>query len=337
MKASTTINLGHGSGGLLSRKLLDDIIFDTFHNPYLQKKHDGSVVRMEGPMAVSTDTFVISPIFFKGGNIGELAVNGTVNDVAMCGGIPKYLSLGFVIEEGLSIQDFKTIVQSIKVTADKAGVEIITGDTKVVEKGKGDKIFINTTGFGHLHPSANIDMLRVEAGDLLVVNGPIAQHGMAIMSEREGLSFESEITSDTRHLNRTVEKLLDAFGSKIHLFRDATRGGLASVLSEIAVDTNLGVQLLESEIPVDIQVAAACEMLGLDPLYVANEGVFVSVIHPEIKEDFLQLLTEVDGPSGIRCIGTITADHPQKVILNTSLGARRVVTPLIGEQLPRIC
>ena len=194
-----TINLGHGSGGELTRNLLDKIIFKTFSNPYLNQKHDGSIVKIEGEIAISTDSFVITPIFFKGGNIGELAIHGTVNDVAMCGAIPKYLSLAFIIEEGLKVSDFIKIVQSVKKAADESGVLIITGDTKVVERGKGDKIFINTTGFGEVHPKANISVNNIKEGDKIIVNGFIAQHGMAIMSERKGLDFESTIESDSAY------------------------------------------------------------------------------------------------------------------------------------------
>ena len=228
-----TINLGHGSGGLLTRDLLDKLIFSTFSNPYLNQKHDGSIVNCSGRMAISTDSFVVSPIFFKGGNIGELAVNGTVNDVAMCGAIPKYLSLAFIIEEGLKIEEFIAILKSIKKTADASGVQIITGDTKVVERGKGDQIFINTTGFGEMHPKANISSDTIKVGDKIILSGPIAQHGMAIMSQRQGLEFESDIVSDTTNLNFMIQELLDTFGNKIHFFRDPTRGGLSSVLKKL--------------------------------------------------------------------------------------------------------
>jgi len=337
MSNSNTINMGHGSGGQMSRVLLDEIIFKTFSNPLLDQKHDGSVVSMEGKLAISTDSFVVSPIFFKGGNIGELAVHGTVNDVAMCGALPKYLSLAFIVEEGLSMDHFVRIVQSVKKTADKCGVEIITGDTKVVEKGKGDKIFINTTGIGSLHPEADIAMKNIKVGDKILINGNIAQHGMAIMSEREGLSFESEILSDTTHLHFITQKLLDRFGKQIHLFRDATRGGVASVLSEIALDAQKGIAIYEKEIPLDKQVAAACEMLGLDPLYVANEGVFLSIVDKTVAEEALNLIRKDEKGKNAICIGEITEVNPRKVIMHSSIGGKRIVTPLIGEQLPRIC
>ncbi|MDF0706673.1 hydrogenase expression/formation protein HypE [Flagellimonas okinawensis] len=331
------INLGHGSGGLMTRNLLDSIIFETFNNPYLNKKHDGSIIKVDGEMAISTDSFVVSPIFFKGGNIGELAVNGTVNDVAMCGAVPKFLSLAFIVEEGLPMEEFKTIVHSIKETADKAGVQIITGDTKVVERGKGDKIFINTTGFGKVHPNAHISPDKIKSSDKIIISGPVAQHGMAIMSQRDGLEFESTIESDTTNLNFLVNDLLDVFGNKIHLFRDPTRGGVASVLSELADDTNLGISLKETDIPLDDQVAAACEILGLDPLFVANEGIFITIVDGEIAEAAVALMKKHEKSPRAACIGEFTSEHPKKVVMHSVIGGKRMVTPLLGEQLPRIC
>jgi hydrogenase expression/formation protein HypE len=332
-----TINLGHGSGGSMTRDLLDQVIFRILGNELLDRKHDGSVIRFKRPMAVSTDSFVVSPIFFRGGNIGELAVNGTVNDVAMCGAMPKYLSLAFIVEEGLDMHEFVEIVSSVKRAADNSGVTIITGDTKVVERGKGDKIFINTTGFGEVHPDANILVSNIKPGDKIIVNGDIARHGMAIMSQREGLEFESEIQSDTANLNFLVMKLLDAFGDKIHFLRDPTRGGLASVLSEIATDASVGIELREETLPLEKQVAAACEMLGLDPLYVANEGLFAVFVDPGIEQEVLALMKEDENGKEAVCIGEVTDSHPAKVILHSSIGGKRIVSPLIGEQLPRIC
>ena len=331
------INMGHGSGGLMTRELLDKIIFKTFDNPYLNQKHDGSIVKFEGEVAISTDSFVVSPIFFKGGNIGELAVNGTVNDVAMCGAIPKYLSLAFIVEEGLKIDEFIQIVETVKKAADKSGVLIITGDTKVVERGKGDKIFINTTGFGEVHPNSRISMDAIKVGDKIIVSGLIAQHGMAIMSQREGLEFESTIVSDTTNVNFLVKDLLDEFGHKIHLLRDPTRGGLASVLSEIAIDIDKGIFLSEKYIPMEKQVAAACEILGLDPMYVANEGVFVAIVEADIAEAVVEIMNKDEKGTNATIIGEVTSDHPTKVVMNSLVGGKRIVSPLIGEQLPRIC
>lgn len=332
-----TINLGHGSGGELTRNLLDNVIFNTFSNPFLDQKHDGAIVEINSKIAISTDSFVITPIFFKGGNIGELAVNGTVNDVAMCGAIPKYLSLAFIIEEGLKMIEFERIVASVKKAADESGVLIITGDTKVVERGKGDKIFINTTGFGQVHPKANISVHNIKAGDKILVNGFIAQHGMAIMSEREGLEFESDLVSDTTNLNFLVQDLLDAFGEKIKLFRDPTRGGLGTVLHEIANDISKGVFLKEIAIPLEKQVAAACEMLGLDPMYVANEGIFLVVVDPSIETEVLALMRNHEKGKNSALIGEITQEHPNKVVMESLIGGKRIVSPLVGEQLPRIC
>lgn len=332
-----TINLGHGSGGLMTRELLDEVIFKTFNNPYINQKHDGAIVKIEGEMAISTDSFVVSPIFFKGGNIGELAVNGTVNDVAMCGAIPKYLSLAFIVEEGLKIEEFIQIVNSIKAAADNSGVQVVTGDTKVVERGKGDKIFINTTGFGKVHPKANISTQNIKVGDKIIVSGFIAQHGMAIMSQREGLEFESTIVSDTTNINYLVSDLLDAFGDHIHLFRDPTRGGLSSVLSEIAGDIQQGITIDENKIPLEKQVAAACEILGLDPLYVANEGVFITIVGADMADAVVEMMqNDAKGKNAV-CIGEITNEHPTKVVMTSSIGGKRIVSPLIGEQLPRIC
>ena len=235
------------------------------------------------------------------------------------------------------MNQFIKIVQSVKEAADKSGVQIITGDTKVVERGKGDKIFINTTGFGAVHPKAQIAASNIKVGDKIIINGDLAQHGMAIMSEREGLEFESTIESDTTNVNHLVLDILDAFGDRIHLFRDPTRGGMASVLSEIAMDIELGVKIFENDLPIEKQVAAACEILGLDPLYVANEGVFISIVDESIADDLLALMRKHPKGKNATCVGHITADHPKKVVMQSSIGGSRMVSPLIGEQLPRIC
>jgi hydrogenase expression/formation protein HypE len=329
------ITLGHGSGGLLTNKLLDTGVFDLFSNEYLDKRHDGAI--LPGGLAFSTDSFVVSPIFFPGGNIGELAVHGTVNDLAMCGAIPKYISVGFILEEGLPVAQFWDIMVSIRKACAQSGVLIVTGDTKVVERGKGDQIFINTTGIGQVHPKAHIDSARVKAGDRLLLSGNLAAHGMAILSVREGLAFETDILSDTRALNKVVEKMLDRFGEGIHLFRDPTRGGVASALNEIARDARLGVELHQRELPIDDQVASACEILGLDPLYVANEGIFLAWVDPAIADECLAFLRETEEGSEAALIGSMVETHPGKVILHSAIGGRRVVNMLPGEQLPRIC
>ncbi|MGF1534383.1 MAG: hydrogenase expression/formation protein HypE [Bernardetiaceae bacterium] len=331
------ITLGHGSGGLLTQKLLESGVFDLFKNEHLDQRHDGAILNLTGKMAFSTDTFLVSPIRFPGGDIGDLAINGTANDLAMCGAMPRYFSLSFILEEGLPFAEFWEVLLSLQRAAKAAGIQIVTGDTKVVEKGKGDKIFINTSGIGQVHPRAHIARERVQVGDVLVLSGPIAAHGMAIMSVREGLEFESEIRSDTAAVHHTVSRLLDRFGEHIHLLHDPTRGGLATVLKETAEATRLGIRLLQSSIPIDEQVSSACEILGLDPLYVANEGIFLSIVAAQVAEDYVTTLRT--DPHGTRAaiIGEMVAEHPRQVILRGGIGGERVITMLPGEQLPRIC
>lgn len=331
------VTLGHGSGGLLTNKLLQSGVFELFKNEWLDEHHDGAVLSLDGRIAFSTDSYVISPVFFPGGNIGELAVNGTVNDLAMCGALPRYLSLGFILEEGLPMTEFWDILVAIKFAAERAGVRIVTGDTKVVERGKGDKVFVNTTGVGPLHPRAEIARRRIQPGDKIIVSGQIATHGIAIMSVREGLEFQTAIESDTTPLNHTVARLLDAFGPAVHLLTDPTRGGVASVLNEIARDASLGMELWQSGIPVHDEVAGACEMLGLDPLYVANEGVFLAFVEPSVADAFLEMLRADENGGQAALLGEVTATHPRQVVLHSGIGGKRVVNMLIGEQLPRIC
>ncbi|MEM1219042.1 MAG: hydrogenase expression/formation protein HypE [Bacteroidota bacterium] len=331
------ITLGHGSGGRLTNRLLDSGVFELLKNDWLDQRHDGAILPLEGPTAFTTDSFVISPIFFPGGNIGALAVHGTVNDLAMCGASPQFLSLSFIIEEGLAMQDFWDVLVGIRQAANAAGVHIVTGDTKVVERGKGDKIFINTTGLGAVHPSASIATDRVRQGDKIIVSGPLAAHGMAIMSVREGLEFETTIESDSKALHRPILAALERFGHGIHLLKDPTRGGLATVLNEIARDSQLGIQIGQDQLPIDHQVAGACELLGLDPLYVANEGVFVAIVDNEMADDILAFLRTFSESERATLIGTIVEDHPKKVVMTSGMGGRRVVNMLVGEQLPRIC
>ena len=266
-----------------------------------------------------------------------MAVNGTVNDLAMCGAVPQYISLSFILEEGLSIEEFWKILVSVKFACQEAKVEVVTGDTKVVERGKGDKVFINTTGVGSMHPKAHIDIKRIQPGSKIIVSDAIATHGMAIMSVRKGLEFETTLQSDTRNLNHLVKALLDEFGSKIQLLRDPTRGGVGTVLTEIARDTKLGVDIFESEIPVEESVRGACEILGLDPLYVANEGVFVAIVDPEIADAVVAKMSTFEISRQAAEIGQISDQHPGKVILTSAIGGTRVVNMLVGEQLPRIC
>ncbi len=334
---SGIITLAHGSGGSLTQRLLQEVIFQELQNPWLQQQHDGACLELNGPVAFSTDSYVVEPIFFPGGHIGDLAVNGTVNDLAMCGARARYLSLSFIIEEGLPADDFRRIVQGIRRAAEEAEVSIVTGDTKVVQRGKGDQLFINTSGIGILHPLASIRHQRIEAGDVLVVSGPLAAHGMAIMSQREGLQFETSIVSDTAPLHRAVMRLLDRFGTGIHFMRDATRGGLAGILHEVLAHQPLGVQLDECLLPLDPQVAAACELLGLDPLFVANEGVFVAVVPGAIAADVTEELRKDPCCRHAAAAGVFHAGNPGKVLMKSRSGGRRVVPYLSAEQLPRIC
>ena len=331
------ITLGHGSGGLLTNRLLDKVVFALLGNDALDPRHDGAVLQFDGPVAFTTDSFVISPVIFPGGNIGELAVNGTINDLAMCGAMPHSLSLGLILEEGLSIDELWNILLGIRVACEAAGVRIVTGDTKVVERGKGDKVFINTTGLGTLHPQADIGPQRVEPGDRIILSGPIATHGIAIMSVREGLEFETSIESDTRLLHEPVCALLDTFGPDIHLLRDPTRGGVATVLNEVARDTRTGIRISQQALPIEPQVEGACEMLGLDPLYVANEGIFLAFTKKDIADEAVALLQKRDDTTRPAIIGEVVDEHPGQVVLRSRIGGTRVVNMLTGEQLPRIC
>jgi hydrogenase expression/formation protein HypE len=330
------ITLGHGSGGLLTHKLLQTGVFDVLNNQWLDQQHDGASFHLTGKVAFSTDSYVISPIFFPGGNIGELAINGTVNDLAMCGAMAKYLSLAFIIEEGFTMQEFWQILSGIKNAAEKAHIKIVTGDTKVVEKGKGDRLFINTSGIGIVHAKANIHHKRIEVGDKIIISGNIATHGIAIMSVRKGLEFETDILSDTAPLNHTVKKLLDHFGDDVKFLRDPTRGGVASVLNEVAELTQLGFKIEQKNIPINEQVESACEMLGLDPLYVANEGIFLAIVKNEIADEFLEILNSDHNGVDAKVIGEVI-EQPGRVILKSAIGGNRVVSYLTGEQLPRIC
>ncbi len=330
------ITLGHGSGGLLTRKLLESGVFDLLKNDHLNEQHDGALLDLTGRTAFTTDSFVISPIIFPGGNIGELAVNGTVNDLAMCGAIPEFLSLSFIIEEGLPVEEFWEVLVGIKYAAGIAGVQVVTGDTKVVERGKGDKLFINTTGLGQVHEKADISVNNIRAGDKIILSGEVATHGIAIMSVRQGLEFETDIQSDTQSLGKVVNDLLGQFGHDIHVLRDPTRGGVATVLKEIATQSGLGMELDQKNIPINSGVEGACEMLGLDPLYVANEGLFVGIVDP-VAEDMIAMLRDTEEGKNAQCIGTVTSNHPGQVVMKSPVGGKRVLNLLPGEQLPRIC
>lgn len=329
------ITLGHGSGGILTHRLLDAGVFNILKNRWLDEQHDGALLEINSKVAFTTDSYVISPIFFPGGNIGELAVNGSVNDLAMCGAQPQYLSLSFILEEGLRMDEFWEILVGIKKASDEAGVRIVTGDTKVVERGKGDKIFINTSGIGKIHSNANVHANRVKPGDVILVSGLVAQHGVAILSVRQGLEFETTVLSDTRPLWKPVSELLDKLGNDVHFLRDPTRGGVATVLNELAQQAQVGVEITQTSIPIEDQVEGACEMLGLDPLYVANEGIFIAAVPQNRAEEAVMTLRKHNPSASI--IGEIVEKHPNQVILNSRIGGKRIVTMLPGEQLPRIC
>ena len=331
------IVLAHGSGGKLTQDLIQKVVLPQFRNELLEALHDGAVFSVNGVrLAFSTDSFVVSPIFFPGGDIGKLAVHGTVNDLAMCGARPLYLSAGFILEEGTSMEDFWRVVSSMRDAAAEAGVGLVTGDTKVVDRGKADKIFINTSGIGIVPDGVNIHPQRAQVGDKVIVSGEIAVHGMAIMSVREGLEFETQIASDTAPLNRLVDRIL-ATAPNVHVFRDPTRGGVTSALTEIAQTARVGIKLDEASIPISEEVKGACEILGLDPLYVANEGKLLAVVPSDVAAAVVAAMRGHPLGANAAIIGEVVEDHPGFVTMKTRVGGMRVVDMLTGEQLPRIC
>jgi hydrogenase expression/formation protein HypE len=329
--------LAHGGGGRLTQQLLDKIFLPSFDNPLLGQKHDGAVLELGGhKLAFTTDSFVVHPLFFPGGDIGTLAVNGTVNDLAMCGARPKWLSAGFILEEGLPMETLWRVAQAMRQAAATAGVCLVTGDTKVVDRGKGDGLFINTAGIGIIEHGKVIAPSQVQPGDAVLISGDLGRHGMAIMSMRESLEFESTIESDCAPLNGPVQALLDA-GAEVHCLRDLTRGGLASALNEIAGAAHLQVNVNETAVPVQEQVKAACEILGLDPLYVANEGRFVAFVTAQAQEKVLEVLRQHEVSKGACVIGNVVAGTAGLVTIKSRIGASRILDLLSGEQLPRIC
>jgi hydrogenase expression/formation protein HypE len=370
--ADERIVLAHGGGGRLTHQLIEKIFIPAFANDALEQRHDGAVVPVNGSrLAFTTDSFVVRPLIFPGGNIGDLAVNGTVNDLAMCGARPLYLSAGFILEEGLEMETLRTVVTSMQKAAASAGIKLVTGDTKVVDKGKGDGIFINTSGIGliqeipglaksarpeapavrmeetkesgvpHVSPSLRdvgtmIGPASVQPGDAVIVSGDLGRHGIAILSVREGLEFESPILSDCANVWPAVEALLNA-GIEIHCLRDLTRGGLATTLNEIASDRNVCIQLEEALIPVDEVVQGACEVLGLDPLYVANEGRFAVILPGAQVDAAVSVLKNVEVSRGAMRVGKVEENPGGTVVLQSRIGGNRVVDMLSGEQLPRIC
>ena len=331
------ILLAHGGGGTLSHQLIQKMFFSQLDNPLLNTGHDGAIFKITGSrMAFSTDSYVVRPIFFPGGDIGELAINGTVNDLAMCGAKPLYLSLGFIIEEGLPMEDLWRIVQSISQTAKDCGVEVVTGDTKVVDRGKGDKIFINTSGVGVIYDGLDVSPQRIQASDKIILSGKIAEHGIAILSAREEFDFETDVKSDTAPLNGLVESIINIC-PEIHVMRDPTRGGVSSALNEIAESANLGIYIEEDTIPIADPIKAICEILGLDPLYIANEGKLLAIVPEEKASAVLKVMQNHQYGRDSRIIGEVTLENPGKLIMKTSIGSHRIVDMLSGEQLPRIC
>jgi hydrogenase expression/formation protein HypE len=337
------IVLGHGSGGKLTSELIDTIFLPAFRNPILDKLDDQAVVSINGArLAFTTDSFVVTPIFFPGGDIGRLAVNGTVNDLAMSGARPLYLAAAFILEEGLPADDLRRVVDSMRVAAEEAGVQFVTGDTKVVNRGKGDQIFITTTGIGVIEGGLNISADRARRGDKIILSGYIGDHGMAIMSQRENLEFEGAIESDCASLNGLVASMLETpspigFADFLHCLRDPTRGGVATTLNEIAKRAEVGMLLREQSIPVRESVKGACEVLGLDPLYVANEGKLLAIVVPEMAESVLQQMRRHELGRNAAIIGEVVGDHPGMVLMKTEIGGTRVLDVMFGEQLPRIC
>jgi hydrogenase expression/formation protein HypE len=336
------IVLGHGSGGKLTADLIDQVFLPAFTNPTLNKLDDQAVVTIGGArLAFTTDSFVVTPIFFPGGDIGRLAVHGTVNDLAMSGARPLYLSAAFILEEGLAVDDLRRVVESMRAAAAEADVQFVTGDTKVVNRGKGDQVFITTTGIGVVEGGVNISAGRAQAGDQIILSGYIGDHGMAIMSQRENLEFEGTILSDCASLHGLVASMLSTPSSRgtdfIHCLRDPTRGGAATTLNEIAKRSSVGMLLREQSIPVRESVKGACELLGLDPLYVANEGKLLAIVAPEMAPAVLRQMQQHTLGADAAIIGEVVTDHPGMVLMKTQIGGTRVLDVMFGEQLPRIC
>jgi hydrogenase expression/formation protein HypE len=333
-----TIVMGHGGGGKLGNELVEHLFLPAFRNPALENLGDAAALELDSTrIAISTDSFVVRPLFFPGGSIGELAINGTVNDLAVSGAIPRFLTAGFIIEEGFELAQLAAVVDAMAKAAAAAGVKIVTGDTKVVERGHGDGVYINTTGVGLLRPGISVSPLHAMPGDAVLVSGTIGDHGMAIMSVREGLEFESQIRSDCAALNWLIGEVLDAVGSSVHAMRDPTRGGLASTLNEIASSSGVGIDIDESKMPVLPEVQSACELLGLDPVYVANEGKVVIFIAPDAADRALEVMRAHPLGRDAAHIGHVTSDHKRMLVARTAMGANRVIPTQIGEQLPRIC
>jgi len=332
-----TIVMGHGGGGKLSAELIEHIFVPAFRNSALEVMADSSVLPPPaGRLAFSTDTYVVQPLFFPGGSIADLAVNGTVNDLAMSGATPLYLSAGFILEEGFPIAQLAAIAERMGAAARAAGVQIVTGDTKVVDKGHGDGCYINTAGIGVIADGIHIDPTRAQPGDVVILSGTIGDHGMAIMSVREGLEFETILKSDSAPLNGMVASLIQ-FAPNIHVLRDPTRGGLATSLNEIAAQSGVGIMIEERSLPILPDVQSACDLLGMDPIYVPNEGKLVAIVDPRSANDVLRVMQKSQYGSRAAIIGTVTEKHAGMLAARTAIGGTRIIPLQIGEQIPRIC
>jgi hydrogenase expression/formation protein HypE len=334
---SDKVLLDHGSGGKISHRMTRDLLLPAFNNPILSELNDGAIFELRGVrLGFSTDSYTVDPIFFPGGNIGELAVYGTVNDLAMCGAEPAYLSAALIIEEGFGLDQLNAIVSAMGRAATHAGVTVVTGDTKVVPRGAADKIFINTSGIGVIPAGVQVASHRAKPGDRVLLSGTIADHGVSVLASREGLSFQTSVQSDTAPLNRMVRAMLGA-GPGIHSLRDPTRGGLGTALNEIAEKSAVGIRIHEGRIPVKAEVVGLCELLGFDPLYIANEGKLIAFVAPEDADAVLAAMRRDPYGREAVLIGEVTAEHPGKVFMDTRIGGTRFVDMLAGEQLPRIC
>lgn len=340
------ITLSHGSGGKATHNLIEGIFAPAFSNPLLDRMDDAAVFRTDisgeaahnaQRMAFTTDTYVVSPLFFPGGDIGKLAIHGTINDLAMAGAEPLYLSAGFILEEGFAVADLRRIVSSMAEAARNAGVAIITGDTKVVQRGKGDGVFINTAGVGLVQAPGVIGQNQLQPGDKILLSGPIGDHGIAIMLAREGLELESEITSDSAPLHTLVASLLDVAGEGIHCLKDPTRGGVATSLNEMALASEVAIMLDEAAIPVRTEVRGACEILGLDPLTIANEGKLIAIVSPDVADAAFAVMRAHPLGHEAALIGSVQAEPASMVFMQTDIGGKRVLDMLVGDPLPRIC
>ena len=331
------ITLDHGSGGKISHSLITDTLLPLFNNPALSKLDDGAVLDINGTrIAFSTDSYTVDPLFFSGGDIGELAVNGTVNDISMCGAIPMFLSSGIIIEEGFPISDLERILASMKKASERAGIKIVTGDTKVVPRGGVDKLFINTSGIGIIPEGINVSAGNAAPGDRIILSGFIADHGVAIITNRENMSFDSPVKSDTAPLNNMVKRIIQT-SKKIHVLRDPTRGGVGTTLNEIAISSQVGIVIEEDKIPLRDSTRGMCELLGFDPLYMANEGKLLAFVPEEEADIVLSNIRKDEFGRDAAIIGEVVADYPGMVYMKTAIGGERIVGMLTGEQLPRIC